>query len=66
MVEKTETEIDRLTVAQAKARFAAAMKRWPHDTSKPMTDQQLQEQGAVDVTDDHEGLGIYVGLGQGK
>ncbi|MDR3454689.1 MAG: hypothetical protein P4L96_18145 [Rhodoferax sp.] len=29
-----------------------------------MTDDQLKAHGAVDVTDDHRGLGIIIGCGQ--
>lgn len=38
---------------------------WPYDTSIPMTDEQLQEMGAVDVTNDLRGLNIFIGLGGG-
>lgn len=38
---------------------------WPYDTSIPMTDEQLQEMGAVDLTNDARGLNIFIGLGGG-
>lgn len=36
-------------------------KNWPYDTRLPMTDAQLKEQGAIDVTDSNKGLGIIIG-----
>lgn len=38
---------------------------WPYDTSIPMTDEQLQEMGAVDVTNDVRGMNIFIGFGGG-
>jgi len=54
-------QIETPTQTELLARFKEIQKHWPYDTSKPMTDKQLTEQGAVNVTDDNKGFGIIAG-----
>jgi hypothetical protein len=44
-------ERDRLEIEAVMRRFEAIKAAWPYDVSQEMTDAQLQEQGAVNVTE---------------
>ena len=47
-----------------KKRLAAISAAWPYDSSIAMTDEQLQAEGAVDVTPHYTyGLNLIVGVG---
>ena len=42
------------------ARFKKLKEAWPYDISKPLTKEQEEAEGAVDVTDAADGLGLMI------
>ena len=49
---------DEILLDEVQARFDALTKDWPYDLNEEMTDKQLAEQGANDVTDQNTGVGV--------
>ena len=63
MTNPKNIDFDKESIEDLMKRFDEISKNWPYDTSVPMTDDQLREQGAIDVTDENDGLGFFIGLG---
>lgn len=54
---------DELELERVQARFDKIKAEWPYDETQDMTPEQLKEQGAEDVTEQHNGLGILISKG---
>ena len=60
----THADLDVIVLDEVQRRFDLITADWPYDDSVEMTDEQLKEQGAVDRTNDVNGMNIMFGLGR--
>jgi hypothetical protein len=56
--------IKSVDLVEAVRRFKELQANWPYDPSDDLTDEQLKEQGGIDITNDAAQIAIVFGLGR--